>query len=99
MSAASFRSRPGHDSPVFMSVTANVEVPLSVRDLAEAFCQFSADEQAEFFADVNRIMQSWNYGGGPMQRHYIGKAMQGDDMAGAREWLHDLFNDVIAEDE
>lgn len=98
MSAPSFQSR--REGALSMTVTAEVEVPLSVRDLAEAFCQLSADEQAEFFAEVDRIMQSCSTpAAAPMQRHYIAKSMQGDDMAGAREWLHDLFNDVIARED
>lgn len=67
-----------------------LSVPLSAADLADAFCQLNAGEQAQFFVHVDRAMEGWRAGDGSAaaQRHAIAQHLTG--RLGARHWLEEL---------
>lgn len=69
-----------------MVTIETVEVPVSVRELAEAFSMLASDEQAHFFAEVSRVMHEWVPIARDMQVHYMARDMAKLD--GAR-WLID----------
>ena len=61
-----------------MSDTAALEIPVTVRltvkEVAQLFCQFDDDRQAKFFVEVAAIMDKWpTMAGRAMQAHYIGR--------------------------
>jgi hypothetical protein len=92
MSESQFKTSRG---VVLMTVQVQGDVLTSPSILAAAFCEMDAEQQAQFFADVDRVMQTWKDGAGaPMQRYHIAQALKGDGMDGARHWIADLVDDV-----
>lgn len=53
-----------------------VEISPTIAQLADAFCQLTDDDQAQFFIECARIMQSWGGAHRAMQAHYIGRHLR-----------------------
>ena len=69
-------------------VTALISSVDSPGHLAEAFCDLTDIEQAQFFAHVARIAESW--GDGAAMAAYIAVAIEKHGSALAREFIRDL---------
>ncbi len=70
-------------------------VDLTPHDLARAFCEMDAEQQAQFFSDVDRFMRAWKEpASAPMQRYAIANAIKSCNMQGARYWIEDLASDL-----
>ena len=88
------RTRRGVD----LGVVKELSISLTAADLARAFCEMDGDQQATFFAEVERVMQSWNNGASAsMQRHCIAASIKAHGMTGAKHWLEDIASALEGE--
>jgi len=56
-----------------MSLTKEVEIHVTVEELAAEFCELLAKDQALFFCEVARLAQGWE--SGVAQWHAIGRVL------------------------
>lgn len=53
-------------------VPTTVEIEMTPRMLAEAFCDMDDEDQAQFFIECAEIAKGWPHAGG-MQWHFVGR--------------------------
>lgn len=59
-----------------MKLTVEVDVPLTVVQLAELFTNLDDEQQAQFFIEAARIMSGWTNGGWAYQAHLVGRHLR-----------------------
>lgn len=81
-----------------VTLERRVLVPLTVEDLAAAFCEMDDDQQARFFVEVARIVATWEPVARSMQPMLIGKHLGECDCSTdeARELVRDIASGIAA---
>jgi len=79
-----------------VSITRTIELKdLLPAEIAELFCEMDAEQQAEFFANIQRLAAEWPGAGWCQQSHDIAKAVN----PAAREVITKLAEHVLCHDE
>lgn len=69
-----------------------LDVKLTPRELATAFCDMDDEAQAQFFIDCADIMQGWHAANREMQAMYIGRHLR--DCACSTDAARDLVRNI-----
>jgi hypothetical protein len=75
-----------------VKLRVEVDVPMTLENLASLFAELDDDSQARFFVEVDKIMQGWTPHERNMQAFYIGRHLRKCECSseGAKEMLMEI---------
>lgn len=80
-----------------VTIHKQIAITLDLKEMAECFCEMNDDDQAQFFVEVAKIMETWPTMAKDNQPYYIGKHLAECDCSTpeSREFITNIYNSMM----